>query len=161
MDTACWLLLLVSRYLQYTSAAPCNTTTLQQLTVRTSAEAEALARAVACEGGSFEVIWSGNILLSETITIAASTSLKVRAAKQQQAIVRGGGSVRLFDFAGNGTLYLEGLVLRDGYVQGSGGAVNAAIQGSFLSLTDCSFFNNTAREYAGTYTSFTQLVQCL
>jgi hypothetical protein len=161
MDTACWLLLLVSRYLHYTSAVPCNTTALQKLTVRNSADAQALANAVACEGGAFEAVWSGDILLSETITIAASTSLKVRAAKQQQAIVRGGGSVRLFDFAGNGTLYLEGLVLRDGYVQGSGGAVNAAILGSFLSITDCTFFNNTAREYASTYTLFTQLVQCL
>ena len=131
---------------QRASAVPCASSTVQKLNVRNSAEAQALARAVACEGGSFDIIWSADVLLNQTISISSSTTVNIRAAPEQEAVISGGGTVRLFDFVGNGTLYLEGLVLRDGFVQGSGGAVNAAVPGSFLSLKDCTFLNNTARE---------------
>lgn len=122
--------------------------------VSTTAEALELSDALLCSGpGQFEVEWIGAVLLAETIVVSNGLSLKV-SGRGEEAIIDGGGGVRLFEVLIGSVLELDKVSLvrggpgHDGSSLNYGGAV--IVSGlSRLTATECFFKDNNATTYGG------------
>ena len=77
------------------SALPCRTDLPNQWLVETAEDAQDLAEAVYCSGGSFEVLWNGIVIVNTTILVVDRTVLKISGVGSDNAI-DGGGITRLF-----------------------------------------------------------------
>lgn len=116
--------------------------------VSSTAEALELSDALNCSGrGQFEVDWSGNVLLPRTITISNGSSVKVTGLGPE-AVIDGGGAVRLFEVDEGSTLEINRVSLvggrSAGEIPGEGGGAVQLLSLSRLAAVNCSFVGNTA-----------------
>ena len=123
---------------------PCSADVQWTWLVENSAGAQALAAAVNCSGGSFEVEWSGHIVIDQAIYIADGTVLTVRG-DGSTAVVDGNGSTRLFTVI-NATLHVSGVNITSG-TSTAGGAIAAS--GASVTLNRTSLIGNRATGNAG------------
>ena len=121
------------------AALPCPTDVIQTWKIENSEQARALAAAVNCSGGSFEVEWSGHVVVDETIYVVNGTVLSVKGAGTG-AVVDGNKSTRPFTVV-DATLRLSDVNITAG-ASVAGAAVAAA--GSVLSFNRTSFVGNSA-----------------
>lgn len=124
--------------------------------VDSSAQAQVLAAAVNCSGGSFEVEWRGSVIVNEPIYIVDGTVVAVTGA-DSGAVIDGNAATRLFTVF-NAVLSLSGVNISNG-ASTVGGAIAAS--GSTLSFNRTNFVGNRAtRDGGGVYVSDVSDVSC-
>ncbi|CAM9436690.1 unnamed protein product, partial [Sphacelaria rigidula] len=116
-------------------------------------DASELRDALLCPGPhQFEVAWSGEVMLTSTISISNESSVKVWGDVAGDAVIDGGGAVQLFKVDDGSTLELDGLSLTGGNASSlaeiHGGAVFLSNR-SRLHAYSCSFFGNYAEDFGG------------
>jgi hypothetical protein len=121
--------------LKHATCAPC----VKKLP-KTTAQAAQLALAVDCEGGTFSVLWLGDVIGNKTIAVGTGTSLTITGAPAApaaaaRATVNGYNTTQLFKVAA-GSLVLKGLTLSAPF-NVLGAAAIYASEKSTVSLTDC------------------------
>ena len=126
------------------AALPCPAEVQQAWTVESTEQARALAAAVNCSGGSFEVEWRGSVVIDETIHVLDGTVLTISGA-DTSAVIDGNASSRLFTIV-SATLHLRDVNITSG-ASVAGGAIAAA--GSVLTLNRTNFIGNSAEAYGG------------
>lgn len=140
------------------AALPCSADAQRTWVVESSAQAQDLAAAVNCSGGSFEVEWRGAVSVTETIYVADGTVLSV-TGDDASAVVDGNSTTRLFTVV-NATLHVSGVNISFG-ASIVGGAVAAA--GSSLTFNRTNFVGNSATAGSGgaVYVSNGSSVTCV
>jgi hypothetical protein len=63
--------------------------------VASKQQAAALVAAAKCEGGTIDVMWSGKVVLNETIVVGEGTTLIVKGGAN--SIIDGNNTMRLFE----------------------------------------------------------------
>ena len=112
--------------------------------MKTAAQAQTLAAAVNCSGGSFEVEWRGAVIVDDPIYVLGGTVLTVTGVGSE-AVIDGNSTTRLFTVV-NASLHVSGVNITSG--SGIvGGAV--AAEGSTLTLNGTSFVGNSATGNGG------------
>ncbi len=125
-------------------AVPCAAGVQQVWTVETSEDAQALAAAVNCSGGSFEVEWVGRVAVDETIYVVDGTVLAINGA-DTAAVIDGNSAMRLFTVV-DAVLHLSDVNITSG-ASLAGGAIAAA--GSVLTFDRTNFDGNSAYWHGG------------
>ena len=126
------------------SLLPCEANLHGRWLVENAAEANDLAEALYCTGGSFDVDWRGDIVVRKTIHVVDGTALKITGVGSSPTI-SGGNTTRIFTVV-NASLHLIDLIVSHGKAN-SGGAVAASE--SILTLNHTIFSGNTAIMYGG------------
>lgn len=121
------------------TALPCSAEVQQTWLVEDSAHAQALAAAVNCSGGSFEVEWRGRVVMDEPIYVVDGTVLTI-TGEGTGAVIDGNATTRLFTVV-NAVLYLSGLNISNG-ASVTGGAIAAT--SSSLTFNRTNFVGNEA-----------------
>eukprot|EP00752_Nemacystus_decipiens_P012585 g11145.t1 len=135
---------------------PCSVDTPRRWLVDSAAQAQALAAALNCSGGWFEVEWAGHIAIDESIYVVDGTVLAVTGV-EPGAVIDGNGSTRLFVVV-NATLHVNGVNITRG-ASSTGGAIAAA--GAILTLNRTTLIENHAAGSAGAvYMSDSSLLSC-
>ncbi|CAM9651378.1 unnamed protein product [Ectocarpus fasciculatus] len=134
------------------AALPCSAGVQQTWVVDEQEQAHALATAVNCSGGSFEVEWRGTVVMEVPIVIGAGTVLTITGVgldtvddDSSDAVIHGNEGTRLFSVV-DATLYLSNITIAFGSST-VGGAIAAA--GSTLTLVGTTFVGNTATDHGG------------
>ncbi|CAM9191106.1 unnamed protein product [Ectocarpus sp. 13 AM-2016] len=136
---------------------PCSEKVQQTWVVETSEHAQALAAAVNCSGGLFEVEWKGNAVVNDTIFVGDGTVLTVAGA-DSNAVIDGNAGTRLFTVV-NAALHVSGVNISSG-ASVAGGAVAAA--GSTLTFDRANFVGNGATAFGGAvYVSDGSIASCV
>ena len=139
------------------AALPCPAEISQAWTVENSDQARALAAAVNCSGGSFEVEWRGRVVVDVTIYVVDGTVLRVTGA-DTGAVIDGNSSTRLFAVV-DAALHLSDVNITSG-ASVTGGAVAAA--GSVVTFNRTHFVDNTAFGNGGAvFVSHSSKVSCV
>ena len=125
-------------------ALPCSEEVQQVWTVENSEQARALAAAVNCSGGLFEVEWRGKVVLDETIPVVGGTVLTVVGADNGAAI-DGKAARRIFTVI-DAVLHLNDVTVTSG-ASLAGGAIAAS--GSALTFNRTNFVGNSATAFGG------------
>lgn len=129
---------------------PADVTTLS---VSSTAEAVELSEALLCSGsGKFEVEWSGEVLVTKTMSVSNSTSLKIigsGSTSPPQAVINGGDEVRLFVVQGGSSLELNNLSIQPGMAWPGIGEAVLVMDSSQLTVVDCSFSYSEAWSSGG------------
>lgn len=120
------------------ATTPCSTDAQRAWVVDNSTQVQALASAVNCSGGEFEVEWRGHVVLDDPFYVADGTLLTVTGAGSS-AVIDGNGTTRLFTVA-NASLALNSVQLRNG-ASLLGGAIAAV--GSSLTFNQTIFEDNS------------------
>jgi hypothetical protein len=128
----------------------------QNFTVSTTAEADAAAAAVRCNGGRFNVYVKGHVMVNNTFSLPTGNTLYM-FADGADAVMDGGGSVQLIKGAPGSYISLTGLRLQGGFSLSGGGAVGSPA--GRVDAKGCTFFNNSA--LAGNTTVYLHLQQVL
>lgn len=123
---------------------PCPANRQLEWVVGSTLEAQAVAAAVNCSGGSFNVEWRGSVVVNETIVVAGGTVLNVTGAASGSTL-DGDGLTRLFTVV-NASLYMSNVNVSNGYAF-YGGAIAAS--GSNLTLHRTTFIGNAASKKGG------------
>ena len=123
---------------------PCSVDGKRVWVVEDSAQAGALAEAVNCSGGSFEVFWRGEVVVDKTIYVFDGTVLNVTGAGPT-ASMDGHSTTRLISVV-NAWVHLIGVNMTHG-IGTVGGAIAAAR--SNLSFDGSTFFGNVATDHGG------------
>ena len=123
---------------------PCSPQIQTTWVVDSSTQAEALAEAVNCSGGSFEVEWRGNVTVYQPIYVVDGTVLTVVGA-DTGAVMDGDHQTRLFVVV-NASLVVSNTDLIDG--RGNAGGAVVAV-GSVLTFDGTKFFRNLAENSDG------------
>eukprot|EP00903_Cladosiphon_okamuranus_P017270 g15914.t1 len=126
------------------AAVPCAAGAPRAWVVETPAQARALAAAVNCSGGSFEVEWRGTVVVDEPIYVVDGTILAVTGANSE-AVIDGNSATRLFTVI-DAALHVSGVNMSSG-AGIVGGAIAAA--GSILTLNRTNFAGNSATAGSG------------
>ncbi|CAM9133326.1 unnamed protein product [Ectocarpus sp. 8 AP-2014] len=121
------------------TALPCSAEVQQTWVVDDSAQAQALASAVNCSGGSFEVEWRGTVVVESVFYVVDGTTLSI-TGDGSSAAIDGNAATRLFTVV-NAALHLTGVDVTSG-ASTTGGAIAAA--GATLTLNQTNFLRNTA-----------------
>ena len=138
------------------AALPCSADAQQMWLVENSAQARALAAAVNCSGGSFEVEWRGNVAMEHPIYVADGTVLTVRGT-DASAVVDGNAATRLFTVV-DAVLHLDDVNITSG-ASVVGGAIAAAR--AVLTFNRTNFIGNSATGQGGAvYVSDGSSVSC-
>lgn len=138
-------------------ALPCSEEVQQTWVVGDTAEARALAAAVNCSGGSFEVEWVGSVVVEHPIHVVDGTVLSVTGASSG-AVMDGNAATRLFTVV-DATLHVRDVNISSG-ASIAGGAI--AVAGSVLSLNRTNFIGNGATRNGGAvYVSDVSTVSCV
>ena len=140
--------------------SPCSAQVKRDWLVETTIQAQALAEAVHCSGGTFDVEWRGSIIMNTEIVVADGTTLNITGSVGSSAVLDGGGRSRLFKVV-NASLQLNEIEVRNGYAT-FGGAIVAI--SSTLTLRRTIFASNTAKgknggavfAYSGSNVSFVE-----
>ena len=112
--------------------------------VEESAQAQAMAEAVNCSGGAFEVTWIGNITVDKTIYVPHGTILNISGrGPPSSAVINGGMQTRPLTVI---NLYISDVDLSLGFSI-VGGAIAAS--SSNVTLTRTSFFGNRVSGMGG------------
>lgn len=136
---------------------PCSADVQKAWVVDTSAQAQALAAAVNCSGGSFEVEWRGRVVVDEPIFVVDGTVLAVTGAGSD-AVMDGGGLIRVLTVV-DASLLVSRVNISSG-ASVVGGAIAAA--GSTLVFNQTNFVGNSATGNGGAiYVSRSSSVQCV
>lgn len=125
-------------------ALPCHAGVQRVWEINTTAQAQALADAVICSGGNFEVQWKGHVDVEQTIQVVDGTSLRISGVGPG-AVLNGNSNTRLFS-AVNAFLHLSGVTVSHG-VGASGGAIAAT--SSTVTLDSTTFVGNRADQTGG------------
>ncbi|CAM9804390.1 unnamed protein product, partial [Ascophyllum nodosum] len=128
-----------------TAAPPCLRGVQRIWVVENATQVQALAEAVHCSGGTFDVEWRGSITVDTEIVIVDGTVLNITGGEGSKAVLDGGGRTRFFRVA-NASLELNDIVLRNGNAT-FGGAI--AAMSSTLTLNRINFTDNTAPDKNG------------
>ena len=123
---------------------PCSEDGKRVWVVEDSAQAGALAEAVNCSGGSFEVLWRGEVAVDQTIYVFDGTVLNVTGGGPT-ASMDGHSTTRLISVV-NAWVHLIGVNMTHG-IGTVGGAIAAAR--SNLSFDGSTFFGNVATDHGG------------
>ncbi|CAM9468153.1 unnamed protein product [Ectocarpus sp. 6 AP-2014] len=126
------------------TALPCSAEVQQTWVVDDSAQAQALASAVNCSGGSFEVEWRGTVVVESVFYVVDGTTLSI-TGDGSSAAIDGNAATRLFTVV-NAALHLTGVDVTSG-ASTTGGAIAAA--GATLTLNQTNFLRNTATGNGG------------
>lgn len=118
---------------------PCSLNAQRSWVVGTSAEAQSLAAAVNCSGGSFEVEWIGKVGVEEPILVANGTVLTV-TGDGASAVIDGNSATRLFTVI-DAALHVTGVNISSGASLVGGGIAAAR---STLTLNNTNFIGNVA-----------------
>lgn len=161
-------------YIMMASAAPCTTTTQQALVVSSSSTTNLLT-VFDCEGGNFEVTWSGVVNVTGVIPIGVGTTVSISGDHNNAfnasdvdssgaggvGTATGSATVRttglgfgpMFELSGS-SLSLNGVLVRNGDANSwvgnstvSGGGVSAI--NSNVSVVGCTFEDNFAELSGG------------
>ncbi|CAM9429038.1 unnamed protein product [Ectocarpus fasciculatus] len=139
------------------TSTPCPADSEWNWVVGDSEQALALAVAVNCSGGSFEVEWVGNVVVDETIYVADGTVLTITGAAGSNAALDGSSATRLFTVV-NAALHVSGVNISHG-ASISGGAIAAGR--STLTFNQTNFIGNVASGNGGAvFVSDGSLVSC-
>ena len=125
-------------------ALPCSAEVQQAWTVENSEQAQALAAAVNCSGGSFEVEWRGRIVVNQPIYVMHGTVLSVKGAGHG-AVIDGNASTRIFTVV-DAALHLSDINVTSG-ASVAGGAIAAAA--SVMTFDQTNFIGNSATGFGG------------
>lgn len=120
---------------------PCSSYLPSEWEVKNSSDASHLAQAIFCSGGTFDVMWNGDVILMEHIYVVNGTTLHVRGTGSS-AVANGGNLNRMFTVI-NATLHVSDLRFVDGSAT-IGGAI--AAEQATLTFERTEFQSN-----AGTY----------
>lgn len=133
-----------------TTTPTCSAALPIEWVVEDTAGATALAKAINCTGGAFDVEWRGHVAVTQTIWVSGGTTLNVTGVcvGASPAVADGGGEIRIFGVA-NASLHLGGMVLSNGHAI-VGGAVFIAL-GTATFEGQMSFVNNSADEHGGAF----------
>ena len=123
---------------------PCPANRRLEWVVENTVQALAVAEAVNCSGGMFNVDWKGNVVVNKTIVVAGNTVVNVTGVASG-GIIDGGGTTRLFTVV-NASLHLSNVNVSSGYAT-YGGALAAS--GSNLTFHRTAFIENTASKNGG------------
>lgn len=128
--------------------SPCPAEVTSRI-VSTAADAVELTDALSCSGaGQFVVDWTGEVLLSRTISVSNGSILTVRGSPTGAAVIHGGETVRLFEVIDGSKLELNSVTLIGGSAE-DGGAVQILGELSVLAASNCSFIGNNATNDGG------------
>lgn len=116
----------------------------QQWVVEYTADAQRLAEAANCTGGTFEVVWTSDVVVEQTIYVVDGTVLNVTGVGSN-AVMDGGGTTQLF-VVSNASLQLSNMNITNGYAD-RGGAIDASR--SSLTFDWTAFVGNNARFNGG------------
>lgn len=94
------------------AALSCPAEAQRTWVVEDSEQAHALAEAVNCSGGSFEVEWRGAVIVETPFFIGVGTTLAISGA-DSSAVIDGNGGTRLFTVV-NATLHLSSVSVASG-----------------------------------------------
>lgn len=135
---------------------PCSADVQRTWLVENAAQAQLLTEALNCSGGSFEVEWTGRVVVDEPIFLVNGTVLAITGVGSSAAI-DGGGSTRLFTVV-DAELHMVGMNVSSG-TSVTGGAIAAT--GSVLTFNRTSFLGNRASGHGGAvYVSNRSNVSC-
>ncbi|CAN0431165.1 unnamed protein product [Ascophyllum nodosum] len=136
------LLIVLLPLLPGVHASPCPTTVGEMIVTNTS-DAEKLSQALQCDGSArFAVSWHGDVILSRTLSVSNGSTLNVVGSSERMddtdtgATVRRKGTAALFEIGLGSTVSLTGLAL-----SGGDGALRVTGK-SFIELIDCIFIDN-------------------
>lgn len=124
--------------------APCSVNAQRSWVVGTSAQAQALAAAVNCSGGLFEVEWIGMVDVEDTIYVASGTVLTV-TGDGASAVINGNSATRLFTVV-DAALHVSGVNISSGASLVGGGIAAAR---STVTFRHTNFIGNTATAGSG------------
>ena len=131
--------------MEFPSASlPCVPERQQNWVVANTTQARALAQALNCSGGTFEVEWIGRVVVDRTLVVVGGTSLSITGVGSS-AVMNGGGSIGLLTVS-TSSLRVTNMMILDGSST-SGGAI-AAFRSSIF-LNDTSFVGNVAAVHGG------------
>ena len=108
--------------------------------VGNSSQAHALAEALNCSRGAFEVEWVGYVDVTKPFVVLDGTALELTGIGSARAFIDGGGTTGLFTVF-NASLVVSNITLANG-TSTSGGAIAAL--GSNVTLSQTAFMGNTA-----------------
>lgn len=102
-----------------------------------------------CTGGTYNVTWTGAVVLESPLVVAAGSSLTITGAPAgasgAAAALDGGGVIGLVDLGAGSSLRLEGVTLRNARRgSGNGGAVRAEGDGCSVFAVGSAFEGNEA-----------------
>ena len=123
---------------------PCSQHIEQNWIVEDVYQARALAEAINCSGGSFQVEWRGNISMDETISVVNGSVLRIYGSPDG-AVMSGNLEIRLITVI-NASLYLRDVSMEFGSAL-VGGAIAASA--SNMTLNQTSFVGNHAGGMGG------------
>ena len=123
---------------------PCSTDVQRVWVVENSTQARALGEAVNCSGGSFEVLWRGNVVVDQTFHVFDGTVLNVMG-DSSIASMDGGHTTQLLT-AVNASVNVTGVNMS--YGAGIVGGAIAAVRSS-LTFRNTRFFGNAAAGRGG------------
>ena len=123
---------------------PCSSDVKQTWIVEDKTHAHALAEAINCSGGSFQVKWIGNISIDDTIYVVDGTDLQIRGF-DTNAVLSGNLEKRLITVV-NASLQISNVSFEFGSAR-VGGAILAS--DSNLTLHETSFVGNQADGVGG------------
>lgn len=130
--------------------SPCAPDVSRTWVVEDTANVTALAEAMLCSGGRFEVEWRGHVFFDRTIHVLFGTELDVvgvGAASATVGIADSAGINRLFYLA-NGRLSVRNLQISN--CAGTNGGAILAVNRSAIALQErVEFYNNTAETSGG------------
>ena len=127
-------------------SAPCAVEIQRTWVVEDSTQARALAQAVNCSGGTFDVLWKGFVTVERTIYVASGTVLTITGVGEPSTAVIHGGLQTQILTAINASLH----VINVSFSLGSsvfGGAIAASA--SNMTFTRTSFVGNIASGMGG------------
>lgn len=127
-------------------ALPCPADAQRTWVVEDSAQARALAVAVNCSGGTFEVKWKGSVIVDQAIYVVGGTVLNITGV-DSSAGIDGHLDTKLFIVV-NASLHLRDMTISRG-VGIAGGAI-AASRSSLASIRTSFIGNNAAGSGGGT-----------
>lgn len=112
------------------------------LTVASTEDAATLASSLKCSNGIFFVDWFGNVIVSETISVAHGTSLDINGAAPG-ATADGNHATNIFSVDDGSALHLTNMILENGNAV-AGGAVSATQDSRVTFRGDMTFSANSA-----------------
>ena len=131
-------------------ASPCPTT-VEEMIVTNTSDADKLTQALLCDGAAkFAVTWHGDVILSRTLSVSNGSTLNVVGSLESAddtnagAAVISDGTVVLFEVGFGSRVSLTGLTL-----SGGDGALRVT-EKSLIEVIDCIFMdNNRTSSFAG------------
>ena len=123
---------------------PCPIGLQEGWLVQSTEDAKALAEAVKCSGGAFQVEWIGRVKVPATIEVMGGTVLNISGVGSE-SIIDGNGTTRIFRVV-NASLGLANMEVWNGKAT-YGGALAAS--SSILTFDHTAFVNNVAFEKRG------------